>query len=776
LNKIPDNPPAGGAETGAHTIPENIPDANPDINQVRRLEEIARHSMEALELCASMGDYQSSLTKFRNRKDIFERAVQGLRQIVPIAFYAFYSVSASDFDIVPEHTDQPEWQDYIGEVVDFLIEKNVVARAFREKRTLSSRSPDKKYHLLIHELTTTARPYGLFICFLENVPPRMSIVDKITTIVTKSACYALENFDLYRLIDQKNAELTEKNLRLSRSEIIYRNTFENTGNPTVIADKNGTILFSNSRFLSFSGWERSRLEGGKKFTDFIIRSGRFDFRVLLREAGHDNPSDPPSYVFETGCAEKRMVFLNISSLGIDGRYIISITDVTTIKDAEKKLQHQALHDPLTGLPNRTLLQDRLRQAVKKKRRNDHNDYALIFIDLDRFKSINDTLGHAAGDELLIRTGERLRESLRDVDTVSRFGGDEFVILLEGISERKDCDMLARRIMDSFATPIGIGDRDLFINMSMGILISSHHDVSEADVIRLADMSMYEAKKRGQNRIVYSHEIEEGEIEQRLHLENELQKGIREGAFFIQYQPLIRLDTNELYGVEALVRWRHPELGIIPPNTFIPIAEESGLIIPLGKKILELAFTDFAGWMNRFGPRGLRLSINLSVRQILHADIAADIRDAAEKSGLPTEHLCIEITESLFIDDTRQVADTISRLKEMGVSISIDDFGTGYSSLKYLNQFSIDMVKIDRLLISNITENKTNFNIVASMLQLCETLNLEVMAEGIEDLRQLEELIAMKCHLGQGYYFSPPRDKAAIEQYIAGGSLSGPRVT
>ena len=772
MKKIPDNPPEAGLESRTDTSAANTPDNNPDIDQVQRLEEIARHSMEALELCASMGDYQSSLTKFRNRKDIFERAVQGLRQVVPIAFYAFYSVNTSDLDIVPEHTDRPERQDYIGGVVDFLIEKNVVARAFREKRTLASRTPDRKYHLLIHELTTTSRPYGLFICFLESTPPRMSIVDKITTIVTKSACYALENFDLYHLIDQKNAELTDKNLRLSQSEVIYRNTFENTGNPTVITDKNGMILFANSRFVSFSGWERSRLEGGKKFTDFIIRSGRFDFRVLLKEAGHDNPADPTSYIFETGYAEKKMVFLGVSPLGIDDRYIISISDVTTIKEAEKKLQHQALHDPLTGLPNRTLLQDRLRQAVKKKRRNKKKDYALIFIDLDRFKSVNDTLGHAAGDELLIETAKWLQEALRDVDTVSRFGGDEFVILLEGISDKKDCDALARRILERFTIPVSIGDKELFINMSLGILISSHQDVSEADVIRLADMSMYEAKKRGQNRIVYSHEIEDGEIEQRLYLENELQKGILEDAFFIQYQPLIRLDTNELFGVEALVRWRHPKLGTIPPNTFIPIAEESGLIIPLGKKILELAFTDFAGWVSRFGPKGLHLSINLSVRQLLHADIVADIRDAAEKCGFLTEHLCIEITESLFIDDTRQVADTISRLKEMGISISIDDFGTGYSSLKYLNQFSIDMVKIDRLLINNITENKTNFNIVASMLQLCETLNLEVMAEGIEDLRQLEELIAMKCHLGQGYYFSPPQDKAAIEQYIAGGNLPG----
>lgn len=739
----------------------------PDINQVQRLEEIAKYSMAALELCAAMGDYQTSLTKFKNRKDIFERAVQGLRQMIPISLYAFYSVDAHDFDIELEHCDSPKKQIYIKGVVDFLIEKNIVARAFREKRTLTARTPDHKHHLLIHALTTTSRSYGVFFCFLEKIPLEMRIVDKITTIVMKATCYALENFDLYRLLDQKNAELTEKNIRLSESEIIYRNTFENTGNPTVVVNSEGIITYTNSQFLSFSGWDRSHLVNKKKITDFIVQSGKIDFPLLLLESEKEIMANPNEYIFENGATDRKDVFLKISSLGIDSQYIIAIMDVTRIKEAEKELLHHALHDHLTSLPNRMLLQDRLSQAVKKKKRNEQSDYAVFFIDLDRFKSINDTLGHAVGDLLLIQTAKRIQSSLRDVDTVARFGGDEFVILLEGVRDKKVCEVLSQRILKNFSSPINIADQELFISMSIGILLSSMHNVEEADVIRLADMSMYEAKKRGRNKVVYSHEIEDKKIEKKLYLENHLLKGIQADEFFIQYQPMIRLTTNKLFGVEALARWQHPDLGIIAPNTFIPIAEESGLIIPLGRKIIELAFTDYACWMDRFPDlKNFQLCLNLSIKQMLHADIVDDIKNSAGLLNVPLQNVCLEITESLFIDDTKQVANTIHKLKKIGVSIAIDDFGTGYSSLKYLNQFSIDMVKIDRLLIHDITENTTNFKIVSSMLQLCETMDLNVMAEGIENTIQLEKLIQMKCQLGQGYHFAPPQDKSVIEQLIA----------
>lgn len=737
-----------------------------DQQQRERLEEIAQYSQEALELCASLGDYQTSLTKFRNRKDIFERAVQGLKQVLPIACYAFYRVDETSSDIQLEHCDRPDQEVFIEETVDHLIDKGTVALAFREKRTLTARSRDRGHTLVLHALATTSKTYGMFICFLEKKPFEQSIADKITTIIIKSTCYSLENFELYQLIDQKNTELTDKNLQLSKSEIIYRNTFENTGNPTLLVDSRGGITYSNSQFFFFSGYTSDELINRKNIADFIIQKPRFNFPKLLKQAQREPVGKQTEYIFENRSGENKTIFLKISPLGLDDQYIISLTDVSPLKEVEKQLHYQAFHDPLTGLPNRLLLQDRVKQAIKKKKRRKDYNYAVIFIDLDRFKAINDTLGHHIGDQLLVQCAQNISKSIRDTDTLARFGGDEFVILLEDIREHKDCQLVSQRILTEFQSAMLLGGHEIFVSLSMGIFVSTDQDIKEADVIRLADMSMYEAKKKGRNKVIYFHEIEGTEIEQKLHLENQLHKGIQKEEFFIQYQPLIDLTSNQLYGFEGLVRWNHPELGLIPPNSFIPIAEETGLIIPLGQKIFQMAFADFALWMQDFPwVKDLCLSINLSVKQLLEANIAESIRKTASSAGFPRENLNLEITESIFIDDTGQAAQTIKDLKKIGISISIDDFGTGYASLMYLNHFSIDIVKIDKVLIDNIVENKANFNIVASMLDLCNKLDLTVMAEGIETLDQVQKLLQMKCNLGQGFYFAPPRDKPVIETML-----------
>ncbi|MBS3810183.1 MAG: bifunctional diguanylate cyclase/phosphodiesterase, partial [Desulfobacterales bacterium] len=359
------------------------------------------------------------------------------------------------------------------------------------------------------------------------------------------------------------------------------------------------------------------------------------------------------------------------------------------------------------------------------------------------------------------------ECVREVDTVARFGGDEFLVLLENVHDKNCCDVVSRRLLEKFQEPIDLCGHEITMTLSMGVLVSTEQPAEDTDVIRLADMSMYEAKKQGRNQVVYTHEIKDKEIEKRLYLENHLQRGIKRGEFFVQYQPLMDLTANCLYGFETLVRWNHPELGVVPPNSFIPIAEETGLIIPLGRKIFEMAFRDFAGWRAKYpGADDLFLSLNLSVKQVLQSNLTHDIRQAAESVDLPLDKINLEITESIFIDDMESAVNTINELKKLGVSISIDDFGTGYSSIKYLNQFSIDVVKIDKVLIDNINGNNTNLNIVSSMLELCRRLNLNAMAEGIEELDQLEKLKTMNCRFGQGYYFSPPRDKAVIEKLIS----------
>ena len=751
------------------------------LNKLRRLEDIAQRSQEALELCASIGDYQTAVNKFKNRKDIYERSVQGLRQILPIAFYAFFSTDDPQYDLILEHCDDGEKESYIIDSVDFLIEKGIVAQAFREKRTLISKTHDQKHPLLIHTLATTSRIYGIFFCFLNETSFDLNIVEKITTIIIKSTCYALENFELYQLIDKKNLELTEKNIRLSKemqkkeaiqaklekSEIIYRNTFENTGNPTIITDFGGLITHSNSQFLSFSGFNKADLINHKNICDFIISDGHSNFSRLLQESNRDFLNNSSSeYIFETGPLEQKAVFLKISPLGMDNQYIISLTDVTTLKNVEKQLQYQAFHDPLTNLPNRMLFLDRLKQAIRKKNRQSQYKYAVLFIDLDRFKSINDTLGHEAGDQLLIQTGQKIYRCVRKLDTVARFGGDEFVVLLEDIRNNKICEMVSQRIVREFQDPMNVNGQDIYITISMGILFCDDKQIEEADAIRLADISMYEAKKKGRNKVVYFHEIEDKEIERKLHLEHQLQQAIQKGEIFVQYQPLVNLTTDRPYGLETLVRWNHPEMGIILPDAFIPIAEESGLIIPLGQKILQIAFQDFANWIIQFPlARELYLSINLSVKQMLQSDVVEDITKAAIEFKIPFKNINLEITENIFIDEIERAAKTIQHLKKIGISISINNFGTGYCSLKYLKQFAIDLVKIDKFLINNIVKDETHLHIVASMLNLCKKLELDVLAEGIENAEQLKKLKKLHCRLGQGYYFSPPLDKMAIEKML-----------
>jgi diguanylate cyclase (GGDEF)-like protein/PAS domain S-box-containing protein len=730
-------------------------------------EDLAHDSRKALELCASLGDYQTSLTKFKNRKDIFERSVQGLKQILPITFYAFYAVDETTFDIEIEHCDQPEQKAYLNETLDVLIEQGLVAQAFREKRTLSALTKDGQHALLLHALTTTSKTYGLFICFLNNRVLEDGIAGTITTIIIKSTCYALENFELYQLIDLKNEELTAKNQQISKSEIIYRNVFENTGNPTIIVDASGKITYSNSRFVTFSKWTRDEL-WTKHFADFLIKK-RLSFAELLEETQSQDPVKPIEYIFENKLLEKRTVFLQISPHGIDNQYIISLTDITALKEVEQKLHFQAFHDPLTSLPNRMLLQDRLKQAIRKRNRHPDSKYAVIFIDLDRFKSINDTLGHHIGDQLLIRVGERIKNCVREMDTVARFGGDEFVILLEDVQSEHDCERVSGRILEEFQSAMNIQGHEIFMSISMGILMSGTQPIDASDVIRLADMSMYEAKKQGRNKIVYFHDIADKEIEQKLFLENQLLKGLQNNEFFVQYQPLMDLQSNRLFGFEALVRWNHPDLGIIPPNSFIPIAEETGLIIPLGQKIFELAFQDYVRWIEAYPwVQDLCLSINLSVKQIYHKDIVQDIKSVAERHHLPMKNVRLEITESIFLENNEQAIETIRRLKELGVSICIDDFGTGYSSLKYLQQFAIDLVKIDKLLVQDIHTNEINYSIVSSMLDLCNKLKLQVMAEGIETNEQLMKLRTMNCALGQGYYFAKPQDGQTVENTLLKG--------
>jgi diguanylate cyclase (GGDEF)-like protein len=489
--------------------------------------------------------------------------------------------------------------------------------------------------------------------------------------------------------------------------------------------------------------------------------------LLTSHPGHSQAL-PQEFLFQDSEGNQRFVLLYIHSLGIDNKYILSFSDISKIKQAEKELNFQAFHDTLTQLPNRALLEKRLSQAVKKAYLQADYNYAVLFIDIDRLKIINDTLGHNAGDEMIKQTSERLRTCIRDVDTVARFGGDEFVILLEGVHNARECEIVLQRIYREFHSPLNVGGREMMLTLSTGIFLGDRQLQDSEEIIRCADLAMYQAKKLGRNKYIYHNEQECRREENNLYLENELSKAIQSDSdIFLTYQPILNLHSGAIYGLEVLTRWHHTQRGMLSPGKFIPIAENTGLMVPLGKKILSMAFSQFCAWLEAYPDlKEIFLCLNLSVNQLLQGDIVANISDAAAQAGMPLENIHLEITESVFIDEATYASAVINELKEKGIHVSIDDFGTGYSSLRYLDQFAIDLIKIDKELVQKITTQNTSYSIVESMLSLNQKLGIQVVAEGIENVDQLRTLQRMECHLGQGFLFSRPMTSRELEQYFS----------
>jgi diguanylate cyclase (GGDEF)-like protein len=419
---------------------------------------------------------------------------------------------------------------------------------------------------------------------------------------------------------------------------------------------------------------------------------------------------------------------------------------------------------VTGLPNRPLFLDRLRHAQARIARSAAN-YALVFIDLDRFKVVNDSLGHAAGDELLVQVSGRLQSTLRSGDTLARFGGDEFVVLLEDLAGEADALLIVERLLDSLAEPVVLGERELIITASAGVVIGDGTHLGPDECVREGDVAMYRAKARGGGCFeVFRHDLERGGLP-KLDLEIDLRRAIAEGELELHYQPVVRTRGQAVVGVEALVRWRHPVRGLVSPGEFIPLAEETGLILSLGRFVLEEACRQMGAWRKEHPElEGLVVSVNLSPRQFRQTDLAEQVAAALERSGLDAASLCLEVTEGVMVDDVEAATTTLTRLKALGVSISVDDFGTGYSSLAYLKRFPIDYVKIDRSFIAGLDE-KVDAEIVRSVIRLAAAIGIDVVAEGVENADQLERLEELGCPLVQGYHVARPQPADAVEALI-----------
>ncbi|MDK2957882.1 MAG: hypothetical protein PWQ57_3380 [Desulfovibrionales bacterium] len=445
----------------------------------------------------------------------------------------------------------------------------------------------------------------------------------------------------------------------------------------------------------------------------------------------------------------------------------TLRDVTERKLMEQQLERAVLRDPLTGLANRTLCLDRIGQAMARSRR--HNSlFALIFLDIDRFKFINDSLGHVHGDAVLAEVGRRILHCVRSLDTVSRFGGDEFIVLMEEQNSHKETIRVVRRIQQVLRLPLKAGQRDVSLTACYGVVLSPAEYGRPEDMLQNATIAMHAAKENGRDRIkVFNSRMLDKAVE-RMVLENDLEQAIQNNQLFLEFQPVFGLENGRLTGFEALVRWRHPRRGLLPPTRFVPIAEESGAIVQLGRWVLEKACRTMAEWRKRFPGWGdLKLAVNVSARQLSQPSLVEHVASVLQSTGLPPHVLNLEVTETAVMSNAEVAEEKLGRLKALGVGVAIDDFGTGYSSMSYLQRFPLDILKIDLSFVSRMDVSQESLEIVRMIINLAHTLKIGVVAEGVEKEVQEKLLSTLGCEFGQGFLFSPPLDQAAIEEKLSG---------
>lgn len=499
---------------------------------------------------------------------------------------------------------------------------------------------------------------------------------------------------------------------------------------------------------SLKRWAHSLASGDPYETEFRLRrhDGQYRWHVAKATAGRDS-------------------FRNIN------KWFGTNTDIHEQKESEEKLNYYARHDPLTDLPNRPEFMNHLRLAIQRCCENPEARFAVLFLDLDRFKVINDSLGHAVGDKLLVAISGRLKATLRPGDVVARLGGDEFTILLNRTGTVEDVAHVVERIQNRIAEPFLIDNYEVFTTASVGIILSDDIERGADDYLRDADAAMYRAKEAGKARYeIFDREMHVHNLNL-LQVETDLRHALERDEFEVHYQPIVELTTGRIREFEALIRWNHPTQGLISPKDFVDVAEETGLIVPMGKWILETACRQIGTWQKDCGER-LSVSVNLSARQLMHPSLVSQVEDILHETGLSPRQLKLEVTENTVMEYSEKAQDVLHRLDHLGVHLSTDDFGTGYSSLSYLQSFPFDRLKIDRSFVDRIGKNKKSDAIVKTILMLGTNLGMEVVAEGIETVEQLEFLQDLNCRYGQGFYFSRPVDATEAEGLI--NTLAGAR--
>jgi diguanylate cyclase (GGDEF)-like protein/PAS domain S-box-containing protein len=532
--------------------------------------------------------------------------------------------------------------------------------------------------------------------------------------------------------------------------------FENTAEGVIITDADERIIAVNAAFGSLTGYSAAEVLGQEsEFLRCGRRSLALHERVVaaLREQGHWQGE----VWYRRKSGELFPAWQTVSVVQDDdgkiSRHVAVFSDISPIKRSQEQLDHLAHHDPLTDLPNRLLFNDRLAHAISRARRDD-GQLAVVFIDIDRFKTINDSLGHPSGDEVLQQVARRLVASVRESDTVSRLGGDEFIILLEDLLDVDDVLVLATKLMQAFQEPFKVEGHSLHLNISMGISLFPRDGEEAAMLIKNADAAMYSVKDSGRNDFqFYTRELTHSVFE-RFTMENALRRAIDREELRLHFQAQLHLETGAVLGAEALLRWEHPELGLVPPAKFVPLAEDTGLIIPIGEWVLRTACRQLHEWRTQ-GIVLPRIAVNIAGPLISKGALIQAVDQALSESGLAADSLELEITESYIMHGTELSVASLQRMHDLGVGITIDDFGTGYSSLSYLKRLPVDALKIDRSFVGDIPGDPNDEAIVAAVIDLGRSLQLRVIAEGIETDAQRRFLMQRGCAIGQGFRLARP---------------------
>lgn len=562
-------------------------------------------------------------------------------------------------------------------------------------------------------------------------------------------------FFVLDLTERKRAEAQARKLALA---------IEHSPSAVLVTDRDARIEYANPKFYRLTGYAPEEVIGR---TPKLLQSGMTSVTtyrdlwetILSGQEWHGELHDRKKNGDIYWCLQSISPLQN--ERGEITHFIAVTEDISERVQSQEVIRHLAYYDPLTDLPNRILFHDRLEQAIAGVGRSS-GMFALFYLDLDHFKNINDTLGHPVGDQLLKSVASRMRGRFRDTDTVARLGGDEFAVILHGIRNAEDAGHMARQLIDSFRRPFALESHQVFTAPSIGISLCPHDGADADSLIKSADIALYRVKESGRNHFRFFTQDMQTEIMERLNLESDLRLALERGELSLHYQPQVSLASGDLIGMEALLRWRHPERGAIPPDRFIPVAEDSGLIVLLGEWVLRTACFQNRAWQDAFGP-GPVVAVNLSARQLRETDFVNTVARALEDSGLHARYLEIELTESLLMHDMESVLNILRGLKNLGVRLSIDDFGTGYSNLAYLNRFPLDKIKIDKSFIRELAQD--GGMIARSVIALGHGMGLTVIAEGVETAEQLAFLHEHGCDEMQGYYFSRPLDVAAFAKWL-----------